>query len=101
MHGDGTGDRVCYQRNPAVLAASLGPDDTALLDAARESYFGLEGPASRIWELLERPATLDAICAKLVAEYEVDSAVCREETAALLGEMTERELLVCHPSEPT
>lgn len=87
-----------FQRHASVLSASLGPDDIALLDGARESYFGLEGPAGRIWQLLEQPATLDSICAALVAEYDVEPARCRQETAALLADLATRSLVVRQPA---
>ena len=82
-----------YQRNAAVLAAKLGTEDIALLDAARENYFGLSGPANRIWELLERPATIAEICDTLVAEYDVEPAVCAEQCREFIEELLVKKIV--------
>lgn len=84
-----------YVRNPAILAASLGADELALLDAARGKYFGLNSPGMRIWELLETPKTLGELCETLVGEFAVDPAACARDTRELLAEMSaERIVLV-------
>jgi hypothetical protein len=94
MANDGQAHAAAYQRNPAVLSASLGSEAVALLDASRETYYGLEGPATRIWELLETPMTVDQICATLVAEYDVEPSVCERDTREHIAEMSARGLLV-------
>lgn len=83
-----------YQRNSEVLGANLGADSVALLDAARENYIGLEGPASRIWQLLDEARTLDEICAVLIEEYDVEAGVCQAETRALIDDLVARRLVV-------
>ena len=45
-------------------------------------YYGVEGPAYRIWALLASETSLGSICGTLAAEYEVESQRCRMETAA-------------------
>jgi hypothetical protein len=53
----------------------------------RGEYFGLNSVGSRVWALLEKPQSLDALCAQLVGEYEVDEAQCREDVTHFLQEM--------------
>lgn len=86
--------QIVYQRNPAVLAARLGTEDVALLDPARENYFGLEGPASRIWELLEQPSCVAKICETLVAEYDVEAAVCAQQTQELIDDLVAKQVII-------
>lgn len=97
MSSNDAGNCPVYQRNEAVLAARLGAEDIALLDPGRAHYFGLEGPASRIWELLEHPISAEAIYARLVSEYDVEPAVCAEQTGKLIAELLERKLIVVVP----
>ncbi len=55
--------------------------------------YGFNGPATRIWALIEEPQTLDEICAVLTAEYEVDAQTCAADVTDVLEEL-EREGLV-------
>ena len=86
-----------YQRTRTVLSASLGDQDTALFDAASGSYLGLEGTANRIWQLLEAPVTLEAICAILTSEYEVELETCRQQTQGFLQDLRQRQLVAIVP----
>ncbi|VVM04669.1 PqqD family protein [Methylacidimicrobium tartarophylax] len=56
-------------------------------------YYQLDGVGRRIWELLEEPASLEALVSALVAEFEVDKNRCLADTEALLGELLERRLV--------
>lgn len=94
MQADEAARKVRYSRHPAVLEAPLGLGEMALLGPSRESYFGLDGPAMRIWELIETPRTLDEICAALIAEFEVDAEECLRDTRQYLAELTANSLAV-------
>ena len=54
------------------------------------AYYGLEGPAQRIWEILETPLTFSALVDRLVEEYQVSPETCAADLERFLGEM-ERE----------
>lgn len=90
---DETSSSLLYSRHPEVLAAPLGPDETALLGAARENYYGLNGPGTRIWELLEAPRTFDEICTILMDEFDVDVQECRRDTREHLVELVANSLV--------
>jgi hypothetical protein len=49
--------------------------------------YGFDAVATRLWELIEQPRTLDALCEQLVAEFEVDAATCRGDVLAFLDEL--------------
>lgn len=82
-----------YVRNSAVLSANLGLDEKALLSAARGRYYGLNGPASRIWDLLATPRSVAEICEALMAEFEVDLATCLHDTTGLVAELLQEGLI--------
>ena len=88
-----------YIRNPAVLAASLGADHVALLGESRDNYHGLAGPAARIWELLETPQTIAALCRALIDEFDVDPAECASDTRAFLATLLEQALVLEQPAD--
>ena len=87
-------DVVLYRRNPAIPQASLSSDEMALLDAAQGMYYGLNGPATRIWELLEKPRSLGDICQVLLAEFEVDPADCERDTRDFIARLQAVALVV-------
>ncbi len=80
-------------RNNALPSADLGPDDKVLLDAEQGVYFGLEGPAKRIWDLLEEKTTLSAICTALQNEYDVDPKTCEHDARTFIGDLIDNGLV--------
>ena len=78
---------VKYVRSNEVIGARLRADEMALLSAKRGTYYGLNSPATRIWDLIETPHSLDEICAKLQAEFDVARDVCHKQSSELLEEL--------------
>jgi hypothetical protein len=72
-----------FQRNAALLHSTVGGDVVAL-DVDRRRCFGLEVVGARIWDLLDQPVTVAAICATLTAEYDVDAATCAAEVGEFI-----------------
>jgi hypothetical protein len=84
------------KRSDDILTAPL--DDMLLMMSIEQGkYFGLNGAAPRIWELLEKPTTEDRLVEALLDEYEVTREVCATEVAAFLARLRERHLLVDVP----
>jgi hypothetical protein len=50
-------------------------------------YYSLTKTGARIWSLLERPMSADAICRQLMTEYRVDRARCEAEVLSVLRRM--------------
>ena len=50
-------------------------------------YFGLDAIGRGIWELLAEPRSVSAICAALVAEYDVAPAACAADVLHFLNEL--------------
>jgi PqqD family protein of HPr-rel-A system len=79
-------------RSEQTLAAVV-DDDTVMFSPEQGVYFGLDPVGGRVWELLERPHTLDELCAILRDEYDVDAETCRTDVAALIAELREAGLV--------
>lgn len=58
--------------------------EAVLMDACNDRLFVLEGPAPRVWMMLETPARLSDLVARLCAEYAVGADTCRSDVAELL-----------------
>ena len=83
---------IQYQRSPQALHANVG-DDVVALHVQNGRCFGMEHVTADVWRYLEQPASLDQICSRLLAEYEVDAETCHAEVRELLETM-HREGLV-------
>lgn len=85
------------QRRGDLLANDLSATETVMLDVAGGSYYGLKDVGKAIWDNLESPLTVDALCDRLVTEFDVDPETCRRETTVFLEKLHERGLIVASP----
>jgi Coenzyme PQQ synthesis protein D (PqqD) len=69
------------------LSAKVG-DELVMMSAEKGDYLGLSEVGARIWELIETPQAIDAVCARLLDEYDVTPEVCRTEVENFLTELT-------------
>lgn len=93
----GAADRVA--RDPACLSGEIGGEVVAL-DVAKGACYGLDPVASRVWSLMAAPIGVDALCASLVADYEVDIDTCRADVLELLESLAAEGLIQVHASAP-
>jgi hypothetical protein len=67
--------------------------DAVILDLRDGVYYGLEGVGARIWSLLQRPTSLQALGDAIVAEYEVEPARCLADLRELCAQLLQRGLI--------
>ncbi len=79
----------------AVLASPLG-GEVVLLEPEAGTYFSLNEVGARIWEILGEPVAVESICGRIVEEYDVDPARCRQDVLRLLSELMEHGLVEAH-----
>ena len=79
-------------RDPALISAPLG-EEIAMLHPDSGRYFVLNGVAAAVWEQLEEATTPAALCASLVAQYDVSPAQCESEVLSLLDTLLEKEMI--------
>lgn len=65
----------------------------ALLDPERGTYFSLNEVGARIWELLGKSFSVEAIRDQLWEEFDVNREECEEDLLRLLAELQRRGLL--------
>ncbi len=90
MPGFSPEDRL--SRVPNLLSTEL-DSETVLMSVEAGAYYGLEGPARSIWEILETPLTYSALLARLVEEYQVSAETCASDVEKFLSEMQREGLL--------
>ena len=78
------------------LSAKVG-DELVMMSAEKGNYIGLSEVGARIWELIEEPRAIDAVCAQLQQEYEVAPDVCRAEVESFLNELVTHGAIALDP----
>ena len=68
-------------------------DEAVVLDLASGTYFGLNGVALRIWQLIDRFGSLQAVRDALVNEFDVDAATATRDLSSLVHELSARGLV--------
>jgi hypothetical protein len=75
-----------------VLVAEI-ENEIVALSIEKGTCYGLNPVGSRIWKFLEDPIRIDDVCAKLLAEYNVEPAVCERQVLDLLEELRAEGLI--------
>lgn len=83
--------------SPDALSREL-DGEVLVLDLRTSQYFGMTGPAARIWQLLEAGETREPILAALGAEFEGQPGAIAADFDAFVADLIARGLLVREPS---
>jgi len=75
-----------------VVSCDLG-GETAMLDMKEGVYYGLNEIGTIIWELIQKPITLQEIVDTIMEEYEVDEETCFADLTELVEQMAENKLV--------
>jgi hypothetical protein len=87
---------MVLQRKGDWLAAKVG-DELVMMSAESGNYIGLSEVGARVWELIETPQELDAVCAALLQEFEVEPEVCRAEVESFVGDLVKYNAVTLDP----
>jgi hypothetical protein len=80
------------RRVAGLRAARLDDHETVVLSPDLQHYFGLNGVASRVWELAATPRTVGSICGMLESEFDIDRATCEHEVTGLIENLVAESL---------
>jgi len=67
-------------------------NETVMLDLNRGVYFGLNRVGSMIWEMIQRPQSVQTIYFAVLENYEVDPETCKSDLIRLLEDLQEAGL---------
>ncbi|MEN8141909.1 MAG: PqqD family peptide modification chaperone [Thermodesulfobacteriota bacterium] len=87
-----TVDSLRVKRAAQALSTDL-EEETIILEIESGIYSGLEGVASRIWELLAGEISIAELRGQLMAEYEVTEEQCQTDLLAFLDDLAAAGLL--------
>ena len=80
------------RRQENLIEASI-DGEVVMMNADSGNYYGLDGIAAHIWQLLETPQTEQDLVNALVKEYEVTPEECESDVTAFLQEMRKNDVL--------
>lgn len=81
------------KKNKDLVEAEF-EDELVMMSIEKGSYLGLDSIGTRIWQLLEKPQEVVAICDQLQEEYEVEEAQCQQDVLKLLEDMAEQKVIL-------
>ena len=61
--------------------------EAVILSLQTELYYALDTVGSRVWELVQEPRAVAAVCDALAAEYDVEPARCEADVLRLLTDL--------------
>lgn len=70
------------------------------LEVESSEFYGFNATGTRIWQLIEPPVTVDALCATLVDEFAVDAETCRAMTLELLRDLERDDMVTLTRPDP-
>ena len=84
-------DTVVVRSSEAITREVDG--ELVMLDPRQGVYFALDSIGRRIWELLEQPQQVDALCRTLGEEFDAPAATCRADVLAFLEQLADADLV--------
>ena len=79
-------------RNPDLVAAPVG-DELVMFSAELGKYYALNEGAAAVWQGIERPVTVEQLCAALQERFDVSPEECRRDVSRYVDELDAKGLV--------
>jgi hypothetical protein len=77
---------VCQDRNQDQVSAEV-EGEVMMMSLERGNYYSLDAVGSQIWNRIEEPIRVSALCDALMEVFDVDRAQCQRDVLAFLTEL--------------
>jgi hypothetical protein len=84
------GAKVVASKNQ--VSTQLG-GEAVILGVDVGEYFGLNEVGARVWQLIQEPTAVQAICAAILDEYDVTEEECQRDVLELLSDLADKGLI--------
>jgi hypothetical protein len=81
-----------FIQNKEIVQSKIG-EEVVMLDMESGFYFGLNSVASVIWGLLAEGICFDKLIDQLMAQFDVERALCEADTLELLEQMLDKNII--------
>jgi hypothetical protein len=75
----------------SLVSSDLGEGERIIL-STEGIYFGLDGVASFIWDLIQEPVSIADVCDAVVTEFEVDAARAADDVTGFVDGLIQNDL---------
>jgi len=75
-----------YRKSTKQVSCKI-HDEVAILDLDKAVYFGLQGAAVHIWDVLETPRSVADICASVADAFDISENECRTDVVDILANL--------------
>lgn len=86
------GGDVVARRDSELLTTEVDGELIAM-SIDKGTCYGLNRVGTRIWALIAEPRSIDELCGRLLAEFDVEEEVCRREVVDLLERLRAEGLI--------
>jgi hypothetical protein len=83
-------DRIVRRED---ISTTIIDGELGMMSEEKGKYYTLDFIGTRVWELIEKPITVDGLIILLMNEYEVDRATCEGDLLELLNKLIKEELI--------
>jgi hypothetical protein len=83
---------VKWQRSDDWVGSEI-DDSFVMVNIDSGNYIALNVTANAVWQALETPSSEDELVNSLTEQFSIDADQCRQSVTALLGKMSEMELV--------
>ena len=75
-----------------LIAADM-DGEKAMMSVEKGKYYGLNAIGSSIWELIDKPVTVQKVIEELLKEYDVEENRCQSDVCIFLNKMYDEGLI--------
>ncbi|MEH6661504.1 MAG: lasso peptide biosynthesis PqqD family chaperone [Parasphingorhabdus sp.] len=80
------------QRNPEMVSADM-DGEMVMMSIENSAYYGLNAVGADLWEAMQNPVSITALCDHVTKNFDVDLAACQSDVMELLADLRERNLV--------
>lgn len=84
--------KIVYKRKEDLLSSKMDLE-TVMMHPENGKYYSLNPVATRIWDLLMAPCSLNDIVNVLVSEFDVEMQICENETQEFIDKLFKSDLI--------
>lgn len=86
-----TGETL-ISRKPGILTNNIG-GETVMMSIEESKYFASNKTGAYIWNLVETPVSLDNLCTKLAADFNITKERCMTDILPFIKQMQENNII--------
>ena len=80
------------QRNPEMVSADM-DGETVMMSIENSAYYGLNAVGSDLWDAMENPVSISALCDRVTDNFDIDLTSCKTDVMELLTDLRQRNLV--------